>query len=181
MQNAFKKKKSVHQMLTQLLCYWCSYAAIFLCSLWSLPSAPRSPQKYLISPLSLFSPLVLQSLLPFCVLAFHVHSTLIYLCQFLFSFSCVYLCNRLCFMIFIWFPFNQCNLFVSYCIFCCTPGGSVVLSSAGAVSVCCSELLLLQQVAPEACPSLHDLVARRWFHAAGKTCWSSSLPHAIEG
>lgn len=181
MQNAFKKKKicssdvdSTFMLLMFVCCYFSLLPLISsFCSM--------QPTKYLISPLSLFSPLVLQSLLPFCALAFHVHSTLIYLCQFLFSFSCVYLCNRLCFMIFIWFPFNQCNLSVSYCVFCCTTGGSVVLSSAGAVSVCCSELLLLQRVAPEACPSLHDLVARRWFHAAGKTCWSSSLPHAIEG
>lgn len=79
---------------------------MFVCCYFSLLPLISSfcsmqPTKYLISPLSLFSPLVLQSLLPFCVLAFHVHSTLIYLCQFLFSFSCVYLCNRLCFMIFI--------------------------------------------------------------------------------
>lgn len=79
---------------------------MFVCCYFSLLPLISSfcsmqPTKYLISPLSLFSPLVLQSLLPFCALAFHVHSTLIYLCQFLFSFSCVYLCNRLCFMIFI--------------------------------------------------------------------------------
>lgn len=113
---------------------------MFICCYFSLLSdlflLLHKAHKSISSPLSpFFSPLVLQSLLPFCALAFHVRSTLIYLCQFLFSFSYVCLCNRLCFMIFSYDSHLIGVICVSCCIFCHTLGGSVVLSNTDAVSL----------------------------------------------
>lgn len=113
---------------------------MFICCYFSLLSdlflLLHKAHKSISSPLSpFFSPLVLQSLLPFCALAFHVRSTLIYLCQFLFSFSYVCLCNRLCFMIFSYDSHLSGVICVSCCIFCHTLGGSVVLSNTDAVSL----------------------------------------------